>query len=124
MFGKKKTEAIIVSDSKELKEAVKRKEQNIEVTGNLAKKLSWMVKLSPKKTKLVLGILTTVAATVPLTGGASVTALVPSMAAVTGAELAKLILACSISAGLLIALLKDYNVEIEHDGTIVRFLKK
>ena len=50
MFGKKRMEInkVTVSSANELKAAVKKKEQNIEVTGELAKKLKWMVKLSPR----------------------------------------------------------------------------
>lgn len=124
VFGKKQAEQITVSSSKELKEAVKRKEQNIEVTGNLAKKLSWMAKLSPKKITAIMGVLATVGMTVPLTGGASVAALAPSIVAITGAETANLVLTCSISAGLIIALYKDYNVEFDLVRKTINLTKK
>ena len=86
--------------------------------------MSWMVKLSPKKIVALLGILATVGATVPLTGGASVAVLGPSIAAVTETELASLILTCSISAGLLIALLKNYDVEFDFAQMDLRFKRK
>lgn len=126
MFGKKRMEInkVTVSSANELKAAVKKKEQNIEVTGELAKKLKWMVKLSPKKITAIIGVLATVGATVPLTGGASALAVAPAMTAVTGTELATLILACSISVGVLVALLKDYDVEIGQGEMTVRFTKK
>lgn len=126
MFGKNKSEIkkVRVTNKTELKAAMNRKEQCIEVTGELANKLKWMGKLPPSKVMATVAVLATIGATVPLTGGATTLAVAPALTAVTGTELAKVILACSVSAGIIIALMKDYNVEVERNGTIVRFTRK
>ena len=105
MFFKKdsKPKIISVKTSRELAEAIKRKEQKIEVTGELAKKLLWMAKISPKKISVVMGILATSAITVPLTAGCSAP-LLATLSAEVGADLALLIMTSAVSISMLIAL--------------------
>lgn len=125
MFFKKdsKPKKISVKTSKELAEAIKRKEQKIEVTGELGKKLLWMAKISPKKISVIMGILAASAITVPLTAGCSAP-LLTALSAEVGADFALLIMTSAVSISMLIALFKGYNVTINVDGDSVCFEKK
>ena len=64
MFGKKKNSInkVVVSSKEELKTAIKRKEPYIEVKGDLAKKMKWMMNLSSVKIAAIIALLTSLAA--------------------------------------------------------------
>ena len=74
MFRKNKGETkkvTIVTTKEQLKAAVNRKDSYIEVQGDLAKKMTWMAKLSKKKIALVIAGLTGAAVAAPATAGVS-----------------------------------------------------
>ena len=128
MFGKKKKVDVVVSTGKELDDAIKRKEAKIVVEGKLAKKMSWMAKLSVAKITALIGVLVALIPTVTTatvaTGGVG---FVPSVAAMTAAAagtgigagtiaaICSLIATCSVSITLIIAVLKDYVIELSVD---------
>ena len=121
-----------VTTKKELQEAIKRKEDVIVVTGDLAKKMKGIAKLkglSNKEKAALVTLLTgsgavavaAIAAGIP-TGGLSVAAATAALvaAAPTVGVSASTILAAIALIGVLglsfIALLKDYDIEAELPG--------
>lgn len=132
MFGKKKKVDVVVSTGKELDDAIKRKEAKIVVEGKLAKKMSWMAKLSVAKITALIGVLVALIPTVTTatvaTGGVG---FVPSVAAMTAAAagtgigpgtiaaICSLIATCSVSITLIIAVLKDYDIELSGDNKLI-----
>ena len=96
----------IVTTKEQLKAAVNRKDTCIEVRGDLAKKMSWMAKLSQKKTALIIAALAGATAAAPVTGGASF--------AVAGAVSTETMAIVAILGGVaVVAILKGYSVEVE-----------
>jgi hypothetical protein len=119
MFGGKKEEKIVavVKTKDELKAAVKRNEPCIEVTGNLAKNMKWMVKLSKKQiTALValLGVGTAATVVSPV----ATPAIVAATTGITGAEIAQIIFASSLGIAMICSIFKGYDVEASMDGTV------
>jgi hypothetical protein len=120
MFGKKKEEknnATVVRTKDELKAAIKRNESCIEVTGDLAKNMKWMVKLSKKQiTALValLGVGTAAAVASPV----ATPAIVAATTEITGAGIAQIIFASSLGIAMICSVYKEYDVEASMDGTV------
>lgn len=113
--------ANVVTTKDELKVAKERGDMEIVVTGEFADKL----KTSKKITKLNAGALAIIsvaiaAATVtaPVTGGMSFFAAAP-VAALTGTEIAAIIIASSIGLTMLIAIFKDYEEISYSKGKLV-----
>lgn len=102
-----------VSTESELKKAINKKVSHIEVTGSLAskmKKLAPAFNLSSAK-KAALGIaLGTSLIPNPITKVSSAVAI-----KMTGKEIAAIILASGVSIAIIIAVLKDYNLEMKLD---------
>ena len=120
---------VICSTKEELKSAMKRGESEIEVVGKLAKNIKTGKKvafLGP----VAIGALTVALATIPATGGLSTpvvtAALVAPIAAKTGLDTAIIIAAASVGVTLIIAIFRDYDVDIEgaNNGVKVRMRKK
>ena len=119
MFGKKKNENVVVVTTKEeLKAAIKSKKPNIEVKGSLAKKIKWMAKLNRAAIIALVPLL--VAASVP-TAGLTASLAVPAAVATTGITGGEIV-ACALSASVIIAIIKGYNIEVDAKG-IVRLTK-
>jgi hypothetical protein len=120
MFGKKKEEknnATVVRTKDELKAAIKRNESCIEVTGDLAKNMKWMVKLSKKQiTALValLGVGTAATVASPV----ATPAIVAATTEITGAGIAQIIFASSLGIAMICSVYKEYDVEASMDGTV------
>jgi hypothetical protein len=120
MFGKKKEEknnATVVRTKDELKAAIKRNESCIEVTGDLAKNMKWMVKLSKKQiTALValLGVGTAATVASPV----ATPAIVAATTEITGAGIAQIIFASSLGIAMICSVYKGYDVEASMDGTV------
>lgn len=101
----KKDKAAIVSTKEELKEAIDRKESCIEIQGELAKKLQWIEKLSKAKRRMLLPVLES-------SKVSSAAIAQPAIAAITGAEIAIIILSTGVALTLIIAILRDYDSDI------------
>ena len=126
IFGKKKQDeemAVIVTTKKELNAAIKKKEPRIEVQGDLVKQIKWMKKLSPVKTAALLAFLATAVIPNP---AAPISALVsvPTLAAITGKDIAIIILAGGLSVSVIISILKGYNLELVNGDTSILLTKK
>lgn len=115
---------VICSTKEELKSAMKRGEYEIEIVGKLAKDIKKGKKvafLGP----VAITTLTTDLATVPTTGGLSMALAVP-IATMTGLDIAIIIAAAAVGVSLILAIFRDYDVDIEgkNDGVKVRMRKK
>jgi hypothetical protein len=120
MFGIKKQEkdnVTVVKTKDELKAAVKRKEPCIEVTGDLAKNMKWMGKLSKKQIAALIALLGAGTATA-VASPIATPALTAATAEITGVEIAKLIFACSLGITMIIGIFKGYDVEVGLDGNV------
>lgn len=107
---KKKSNAIVVTEKEQLNAAIKRKEPEVEIQGELAKKLKWMGKIKAASIIAILG-----------SGVLISTAGFPVIAAstvFTGAEIAEIIMACGLSASLILSIYKGYDVKVLANGTI------
>ena len=116
---KRKDKVTIVSTKEELRKAVEGKAACIEIQGGLAEKMRWIGKLSSAKRRDLAGALhmskavrynTMVAESV--------------VAPIAGKEIAMIILALGLSVALIIAILKDYDVEITLGETTIRLKRK
>ena len=121
MFGKKtKNENVVVVTTKEeLKAAIKSKKPNIEVHGDLAKKMKWMSKLNRA------AIIALIPALLPLAavGGVPASFAVPAAATAVGISGGNLVL-CALSISIIIAILKGYNIEAKSTkGDVLRLTK-
>lgn len=119
MLGRKKTDkpsAVLATTKQELNAAIKRKEPLIEVRGNLARQLIWVKKLSPAKIAALAALLASAAIPSPITPISAVVS-PAAIVAVTGPEIAKIILACGISGALILSVIKGYNIRVEHNNT-------
>lgn len=119
MFGKnkKKSEkATIVTTKEQLKAAVNRKDDCIEVRGDLAKKMKWMANLSKKKIALIVACLTGAAAAAPLTAGASMAA-----AGVSSANVMAIV--AIVGGTAVITILNNYNIEIDVFKGVLKLMK-
>lgn len=131
----KKNKAVYVSTKQELKSACNRGEKNIIVKEPLGHKLAKLEKLSKisKKAKgAVITALTlsgTALAATLLTGGTSnimgIVGVAPAVTDVstelsigTAQAISLIILAASCGATLIIAVLKDYTIEVSPDRTV------
>ena len=115
MFGKKtKNENVVVVTTKEeLKAAIKSKKPNIEVHGDLAKKMKWMSKLNRAA----------IIALIPAVGGVPASFAVPAAATAVGISGGNLVL-CALSVSIIIAILKGYNIEAKSTkGDVLRLTK-
>jgi hypothetical protein len=120
MFGKKKEEtnnATLVKTKDELKKAVKRKDSCIEVTGDLAKNMKWMVKLSKKQITALIALLGAETA-VTVANPVVTPALMTATAGITGAEIAQIIFACSLGITMIVGIFNGYDVEASLDGNV------
>lgn len=118
-IGRKKEEIVVVTNAKDLKKAMDNKVQTIEVRGDLVKKLKWIKRLSPVKIAGLIALFATFPAAAPVkmvSAGA--------VSAITGTEIATIIVGSGISIALILGILKGYHMEIENGGTVVRFEKK
>jgi len=109
MFGKNKEEkgkVTVVTTKEQLKAAVNRKDSCIEVRGDLAKKMNWMVNLSKKKIVLIIAALAGTVAAAPATAGVS-------LAASAGVSAEVWELAALLGAVAVIAILGDYSIEAD-----------
>ena len=122
LFGKKE-KVTIVHTKEELKMAIKRRDPYIEVQGELSGKIKWMTNIPAKKVGALIGVL----AALPVVGGvvvgAPVMEVTAAIAKVTGKDVATVILASGISISLIIAVLRDYNIEMEKNGAVLRLKK-
>ena len=119
MFGKKtKNENVVVVTTKEeLKAAIKSKKPNIEVHGDLAKKMKWMSKLNRA------AIIALIPALLPLAAVGGVPASFAVPAAAVGISGGNLVL-CALSVSIIIAILKGYNIEAKSTkGDVLRLTK-
>lgn len=117
MFGKKmkNEKPVVVTTKEELKAAIKNKKPYIEVQGSLAKKMKWMTKLNHTAVLALLPALGLISVTgaVP---AASVAALAVPAAGIAGGEVTIAIVA--ISASVIIAIMKGYDIEADAKGSI------
>lgn len=91
----------------DLWEAVKRKDPCIEIQGDLAKKMKWLGVLpSVKKKRLAVEL-----EKLKLSGGISICQN-SAVIAIAGKEIAIIIFSLEVSMTLIIAILRDYDVEI------------
>lgn len=94
--------------------------EQIIVEGSLADKLKTSKKIAMAG-GITIALLGTALAAIPFTGGLSVAAFAP-VAALTGFEIAAIIVAASLGLSLIIALFKDYEEISYENGKLV--LKK
>lgn len=131
MFNLKKREKetkVIVKTKQELNAAVKRKEPCIEVQGPLVTKIKWMKKLSATKIMALAALLASAVIPSPIApismcafaSGSAATA----VSAITGTEIAAIILAGGLSATMILGVLKNYNMEIKGGDKIIVLTKK
>lgn len=121
MFGKKvkNEKPVVVTTKEELKTAIKNKKPCIEVHGEIAKKIKWMTKLNRAASLALLPLLAVVG------GPMSAAFAVPAAAASAGITAAEITLAViAISAGMVIAIIKGYNVEVDVKGIVRLQMKK
>ncbi|MDE6671796.1 MAG: hypothetical protein K2K16_06320 [Ruminococcus sp.] len=133
-FFQKKNTAVCVSTKQELQSACRRGEKNIIVKAPLANKLAKLEKLSKSSRKTKNAVITaltlsgTALATTLLTPNKimgivgvapAVTAVSAELSIGTAQAIAIIILAVSLGASMIIAVLKDYTIEVRPDGTVV-----
>lgn len=125
MFGRKKQmeRKTIVKTKEELKEAVKRKEPYIEVQGDLVIKIKWMKKLTRPQAVALAALLTSAVMPSPASPVSAVVS-ISAVTAITGGEIAAIIFAGGVSAALILAILKGYNVELREGEKSVLLTKK
>lgn len=124
MYGRKKedTKVVIVKTKEELKAAIKRKDTNIEVQGELARKMKWMTKVPTQKVDAFIKALSTelfnttssrsYAIVNNFVGGADSTTIIAiSLIGVLG-------------SAAIYAIYKGYDVEVEVGGNTVKLTKK
>lgn len=114
---KQKNKITVVCKKADLWEAVKRKDPCIEIQGDLAKKMKWLKALSSVKKKR----LTVELGRLNLSSDIS-TCSNAVMVAITGTEIAVIILSLGVTIALIIAVLRDYDVEVYVEG--IRLIKK
>ncbi|MFG6330072.1 MAG: hypothetical protein K1W06_11500 [Lachnospiraceae bacterium] len=115
MFGKKvkNEKPVVVTTKEELKAAIKSKEPCIEVQGNLAKKMKWMTKLSPKLIIILLPLLA--ASTVPGAAAFTMPAAAAAAATTSGIAVSEIVvIVVALSANTMLAIIKGYNIKIKN----------
>lgn len=110
-----------VSTKAELESAKNAKINEIIITGKLANDLKKSKKIAYTSAGTI-AVLTAAIAATPLTGGLSAIGLIP-VAAMTGFEVAAIIIAASIGITLIIAIFKDYE-EIEFENNRMKLKRK
>ncbi len=126
MFGKKKKDMetkTVVKTKEELKAAVKRKDSHIEVQGDLARKMKWMRRLTVSQATALVALLASAAIPSPASPISAV-ASISAVTAITGGEIASVIFVGGISAALILAILKDYSIEIREGEKSMLLMKK
>ena len=121
MFGMKSNrKVVIVTTKSELANAIKQKEPCIEIKGELAQKMKWLGKIKPSEKNALACTLQKNEALI-----ATATA-VPSLSSKIGldAEIALAILACGLSAVLIIGIIKGYDIEVIHGGSTIKITAK
>lgn len=120
MFGKAKNKekAIVVTTKNELEAAMSRKENCIEIRGDLARKMRWMSKLTPAKIA-ALTVLLAGCASNPVSSIA-----LSAVSAITGTEIAVIFLSGAISISLIVSVFKGYSVEAQAGETSIRLIAK
>ena len=120
---------ITVTTEDALKNALKNKESEIEVTGPLAEKIIRQRKNKKRATYggIVFGVASFFAA--PFTGGLSLFGVGAAAAAVavaelTGTEIIMLVAVVGVLGLGLLGLLRGYNVEVDCKGTKVKLTRK
>lgn len=114
---KQKSKVTVVCKKDDLWEAVKRKDPCIEIQCNLAKKMKWLGVLSSvQKKSLVVELERS-----KLSSDIS-TCRNSAIVTIAGKEIAAIIFSLGVSIALIIAILRDYNVEI--CGGTIRLTKK
>jgi hypothetical protein len=116
---KAKNKVVVVYTKQELKDAMKKNEPYIEVKGDLAKQLKWIGKLSHKQ---ILLLIPAVASVVIPGAGPAISA--TAIASITGTEIAGIILASTVFAGVVLGILKGYNVEADISEDTVKLTCK
>ncbi|MFY1022122.1 hypothetical protein [Ectopseudomonas khazarica] len=111
---------ITVTTKEELKSAKDSGCENIIVKGALANDLKKAKKIALAGS-VTIGALSAALAAIPFTGGLSMVAAAP-IAALTGFEIAAIIVVASLGLALIIALFKDYEEISYEEGRLV--LKK
>lgn len=131
MFGvgqKKNANVTIVTTKEQLKAAIKRKDACIEVRGDLAKKMSWMAELSPKKIALMISILTgaviAAPATVPIgTAIASSYAVAPVLVSAGVATANDVAIVAILGGTCIVGMLKGYSLKVDGVNKILMLAK-
>lgn len=111
-----------VTTKSALEKAVKRKEREIHIMGDLADKVHNGKKIVTLG-KVTLGAVGTAIAALPFTGGVSAAALAP-IAAMSGLEIAAVIAICFVGIALLIAVWNNYSEVEFSSGDLKLRLKK
>lgn len=126
-------ESRIVTTKEELQKAYDEKVDKIIVEGQLAKKIKKTQKLKYVAPATIVGLGGSIAivaggiAAAPVTGGVSLAASGAATAAIsaqTGLSIAAVIMAVSVGIALLMAVFKDYDVEVKHGDSSVTLMRK
>ena len=110
-----------VTTKDQLESAKNSRVDEITITGRLANDLKKSKKIAYASTGTI-AMLTTALAATPFTGGLSAIGLIP-IAAITGFEIAAIIIAASIGITLIIAIFKDYE-EVDYEDGRLRLRRK
>ncbi|MGZ8226111.1 MAG: hypothetical protein ACXWT3_05660 [Methylococcaceae bacterium] len=117
---------VTVNTKEELSRAKNANASEIVVIGELANKLKRAKKitlLSAGALAAIIALLSTATITAPVTGGMSYLIAAPA-AALSGLEIATIIVAASLEIGLIIALFKHYGeIEYSKERLVLRCLK-
>ena len=111
----------IVTTKDQLESAKNSRINEIIITGKLANDLKKSKKIAYASAGTI-AVLTAAIAATPFTGGLSAVGLIP-VAAMTGFEIAAIIIAASIGITLIIAIFKDYE-EIDYEDGRLRLRRK
>ncbi len=114
--------SVTVTTKEELEKAKELKATEIIVKGELAEDLKKSKKIATASVATI-AVITAALGAVPFTGGLSVAAAAP-IAALTGMEIAAIIVAASIGITLIVGVFKNYEVEAEAPGLMKLKLKK
>lgn len=114
IVNKRKRETVVYTNE-ELKNAIKNGEKRIQVAGELASKLKWIVGISPAKIVALTMFLAGTTIPNPMSG---VSALATT--GIVGTEIALIIFTSGVSISLILAILQGYDAEIDgKDGNKV-----
>ncbi|MFH0287027.1 hypothetical protein ACGRSR_05190 [Vibrio owensii] len=114
---------MIVRTKEELEKAIKNKELEIIIEGELAEKVKTGKKISTVGRFALIGLGAAIAA-IPFTGGSSAVAFAP-VAVLTGLEIALILAVVFVGVGLLTAIWKDYDeVEFSYNPLKLKLKRK